>query len=99
MYNMLFGGNVMADSLLEKIGLSKDDFRRYRDAWAEGNELHVLTRNGGVEHEEYEDEVYDRLSKHPNFLRLEISEYDNTYETYVFSLETPLDNLKNYDIM
>lgn len=74
-----------------KMGISLTTQAVLKTVIEEGNELYVLTRNGGVEHEEYEDEVYNKLSKHPNFLRLEVSEYDNTYETYVFSLETPLD--------
>ena len=48
MYNMIFGENSDADKLLAVLGLTKEDFYRYRDAYlSEDGLIAVYTRGGG----------------------------------------------------
>lgn len=48
MYHMLFGVNPYCLLLIRMLGLEKEDFARFRDAWTidEGKKILVLTRNG-----------------------------------------------------
>lgn len=48
MYNLIFGESANADQLLTVLGLSRDDFYRYRDCYlTENGEITVYTRGGG----------------------------------------------------
>jgi hypothetical protein len=52
MYGLVNGQNPHSDQLLALIGLTKDDFHRFRDAFVEGGEngapeIHAYTRSGG----------------------------------------------------
>jgi hypothetical protein len=47
MYNMLFGESSEADTLLSLLGLTREDFYRYRDCYLEDDKIAVYTRGGG----------------------------------------------------
>jgi hypothetical protein len=87
MYNTLFGSNPDAEKLLDLLGLSDVDVGRYRDCYLtkDEKEIAVFTRNGGGNRREHKD-VFARLCQHPNYLRDEDDEYDNTYATIYFSI-------------
>lgn len=58
---------------------------RFRDAWlnSDGMEIHIYTRNGGGNREEYWY-VFKILRSHPQYLRDIDDEFDSTYATIVF---------------
>ena len=39
MYHLLFGMNPAADALLGCLGLTRDDFGRFRDVWLKDGEI------------------------------------------------------------
>jgi len=48
MYAAMFGENANSDEVLAVIGLTRDDFYRYRDCWVEDDgKVAVYTRGGG----------------------------------------------------
>lgn len=53
MYNELFGSNPKAADILKALGLTTDDFYRYRDAFINQGEICVYTRGGGLNRECY----------------------------------------------
>lgn len=85
LYNMLFGRNPYSQILLSLLGLSESDCGRFRDCFTNenGTEIHVYTRNGGGNREEYQDTI-DELAKHPCYLSDADDDYDCTYATIVF---------------
>lgn len=87
MYNMLFGENELADDLLKMLNLTKEDCGRYRDCYLDekGEKIIVYTRNGGGNREYYED-VFDKLSKHTNYLCDYDDDFDCTYASIEFSV-------------
>lgn len=92
LYNAIFGRNQSGRALLEILGLTEGDCGRYRDCFAVMNdgkpEIHVLTRNGGGNREDYED-VFEELSEHPNYLGDSDDDFDCTYATIRFSAPEP----------
>jgi len=61
-----------------------DQYPRFRDCFVEGDEIHVYTRVGGGNRDcGYGEE---ELQAHPNYLRDEDDDFDNTYATYIFSV-------------
>lgn len=87
MYNMLFGENDLADVLLKMLNLTKEDCGRYRDCYLDikGEKIIIYTRNGGGNREDYED-VFDVLSKHPNYICDYDDDFDCTYASIEFSV-------------
>jgi hypothetical protein len=90
LYNMLFGQNPAADILLAMVGLSRGDVGRYRDCYTneDGSEIIIHTRNGGGNRDDYQ-QVFDALSKHPNYLRDSDDDFDCTYADIIFSVPEP----------
>ena len=100
MYAAMFGENKNADEVLAAIGLSRDDFYRYRDAFVADGKVAVYTRGGGGNRDcwGYEgcDEMasvhqpgcvismQDRVRSHPLFERDEDDDCDSTYATFYF---------------
>lgn len=84
MYNMLFGENELSGILLKMLNLSKEDCGRYRDCYLDkkGEKIIVYTRNGGGNREDYEY-VFDKLSKHSNY----ICDYDDDFDCTYASIE------------
>ena len=93
LYNMLFEENKDADVLLKILGLTRPDFGRYRDIYLnkDGTEIVVYTRCGGGNREEYYY-MFDKLSKHPCYVRDEDDDYDSTY-CYLY-FDVPKEHLK-----
>lgn len=87
MYNMLFGRNPLAELLLAMLGYTPADVGRFRDCFpnGDGTEIHIFTRNGGGNREEYSD-VFAALSTHPNYLGDADDSYDCTYAIIRFSV-------------
>lgn len=99
LYNLLFGENDKSEILLQAIGLTKDDFYRYRDAYlSENKEIAVYTRGGGGNRNCYCNKVdgkheeacvipiQNKLRKNPYYLKDEDDSYDITYATFYFKL-------------
>ena len=84
LYNMVFGQNQASDAILATLGLKKGDFGRFRDVWVKDGEICVYTRCGGGNREDYED-VFDDISKHPNFICDEDDDFGYTYCTFYFT--------------
>ena len=84
LYNMLHGMNRSSDILLSFLGLTRDDFGRFRDCYIndDGN-ICVYTRNGGGNRESYE-EVFNCMEAHKYFIRDYDDDFDCTYATYEF---------------
>lgn len=93
LYNMLFEENENADELLKMLKLSRPDFGRYRDVFLnkDGSEIIVYTRCGGGNREEYYY-MFDKISKHPCYVRDEDDDYDSTY-CYLY-FDVPKEHLK-----
>lgn len=99
LYNMMFGTNPLAGVALEALQLSPDDIPRFRDAYfdAEENHLVIYTRTGGGNREyyggpdgydnaDYEGPFNEDLEAHPNYLRDEDDDFDSTYAYFYFSI-------------
>lgn len=59
LYNMMFGTNPLAPFLLKMLDISKEDVPRFRNCFflnRDGSEIVILTRTGGNNRNEYEQE-------------------------------------------
>ena len=83
MYNALFGRNPLAGALLDVLGLTEADVGRFRDCFVRDGEIHVYTRNGGGNREEYQD-MLDKLADHPQWIGDADDDFDRTYCTIRF---------------
>ena len=94
LYNMLFGTNPDADSLLSLLGKSRDDFGRFRDVYVHEGYIVVHTRNGGGNREDYEH-VFDEMSEHSWYSHDEDCDFDCTYADIYFRIpEESIEQLK-----
>ncbi len=99
MYGMLFGQNPDSAQILSTIGLTPDDFYRFRDAYVDENgSIAVYTRGGGNNREchgfepcdrdqhgpECVETIQSRLHGHPAFISDDDDDYDCTYCTLRF---------------
>lgn len=82
LYNMLFGRNQIAPVLLAAINLDEGSVGRFRDCHLndDGSEIHVFTRNGGGNRDDYMPD----FSAHPFYLRDWDDDFDCTYATIAF---------------
>jgi hypothetical protein len=87
LYNLLSGYNKNAVKALGILGLSPNDFGRFRDAAItnEGETIQVYTRTGGGNRSDYQ-EVFDKIKKHPNYVSDYDDEFDCTYAFIIFSV-------------
>lgn len=93
MYNMLHGVNPLGGQLLAIIdpNAKAGDFGRFRDIYIAKDPktgvltIVVYTRNGGGNREGHQ-EVFERWSKHPNFVRDWDDDFDCTYASLEFSV-------------
>ena len=87
LYNVLFGENADAVPLLGMIGVTRDDFQRYRDVYLnpEGNKITVLTRLGGCNRGDYK-EVFKMMKKNPNYIKNYDDKFDHTYTYFEFKV-------------
>jgi len=82
---MLFGNNPCYKVILHCLGLTKEDTGRFRDCYVEDKKIIIYTRNGGG-NREYFQEVFYKLSKHPNYIQDYDDSGDCTYAYIEFSL-------------
>lgn len=87
LYNTLFGENEEAIVLLGMIGVTRNEFQRYRDVWLnkEGTIITVLTRLGGGNRPEYK-QVFINMKKNKNFIKEYDDDFDNTYCYFEFKV-------------
>ena len=86
LYNALFGMNPDRDKLLSLLGLSVNDFYRFRDCYlTEDGQIAVYTRGGGGNRDDHEDPRTE-FGNNPNFLGAEDDDFDCTYMTYTFKV-------------
>lgn len=103
MYNMVFGEQKQSDFLLSMIGLTREQCGRFRDAFVDGEEIAVYTRNGGGNREHYDDDTESgeqcdctgcimtyRLPQHTLYARDANDDFDYTYATIWFRLPDTL---------
>lgn len=88
LYGMIFGRNPLAGSLLAMLNLTEGEVGRLRDVFLRKGEddqpeIHVYTRNGGGNREEYQH-VFDDLAEHPLYLGNADDSFDCTYATIRF---------------
>ena len=85
LFRYFFGENELADALLASLGLTRNDFGRYRDCILDETGIVIYTRNGGRNFERYTD-VFQNLSKHPCYRSHGHDSYDPTYVLVDFCL-------------
>lgn len=66
LYNMLFGFNNQAPTLLACLRLNPNDIPRFRDCFLQGNTICIHTRTGGGNRDYYENEKTCR-SNYPEY--------------------------------
>lgn len=84
LYNMMFGVNNRADTLLACLGLTKQDVPRFRDCFVDNGEIIIHTRTGGGNRDDYEEEN-SALQANANYLYDEDDDFDCTYANFHFS--------------
>lgn len=100
MYGMVFGKSQDSEVLLKCLGLSQNDFYRFRDCYlSESGSIAVYTRGGGGNRECWGGDCrvdnhipecvissQEKLRKHPCYLSDADDEFDETYATFYFSV-------------
>ena len=86
LYNLMYGENKDAKSLLQILNSVKVlDIPRYRDTYLseDNTEIIVLTRTGGGNREEYEDDN-NEMTLHPLYLSDNDASFDTTFAEFHF---------------
>ncbi len=83
LYNALFGMNPAASEVLALLELEPRELGRFRDVHVGCGEIAVYTRNGGGNRGEH-TAVFERLRRHPCYLRDADDGFDHTYATIYF---------------
>jgi hypothetical protein len=83
LYNMLFGTNPDADSLLSLLESSREEFGRFRDVYVENGFIVVHTRCGGGNREDYFPEW---VEDHPWYSHDQDCDFDCTYADIYFKV-------------
>lgn len=84
LYGMIFGQNPASVAILHTLGLTRDDFGRFRDAGVEPGRIYIYTRCGGGNREDYQ-RVFEKMAQHPNFIEDVDDDFDCTYCTFFFT--------------
>lgn len=87
MYNMLFGYDELAPTLMAALKIDPKDVGRYRDCYLneDGSFIVVLTRTGGGNRAEYK-EANRELAKHTLYADDEDDGFDSTYAYFYFNV-------------
>lgn len=87
LYNMLFGTNPFSDTLLQMLGITRDDVPRFRDCYLneDGSEIVIHTRTGGGNREDYEEEN-DALTEIAGFKYDADDDFDCTYADFHYEV-------------
>lgn len=99
LYNMMFGTNPLAGTVLAALNLTPGNIPRLRDAYydADENQLVIYTRTGGGNREyyggrngydnyDYEGPFNEDLEAHAEYIRDEDDDFDSTYAYFYFSI-------------
>jgi DNA-directed RNA polymerase subunit F len=92
MYNIINGVNQAALFILPMLDKHPDKYLRFRDCFLfdedhpeYDNYIHVYTRSGGGNREEFEEEI-EEIRKHPNYITDYDDNFDCTYASFIFSV-------------
>ena len=87
LYNFLFGEHEEATVLLGMIGVTRENFKRYRDVQLnqEGDIITVLTRIGGGNRKDYAD-VFKQIKKNQYYIKNYDDNFDKTYCYFEFKV-------------
>lgn len=87
MYNMIFGFNPLAATLLHLLEANAREIDRFRDCFLneEGTEVIIYTRTGGNNRRDYEDSNA-KLRKLKGFIVDEDDGFDDTYALFRYSI-------------
>lgn len=94
LYNMLFGVNPFADSLLKIIGVNRENVTRFRDCVlrdADGDfhkQIVIHTRTGGPHRKTFEH-GNDMLRMIPGYVRDADDTFDYTYANFFYEVPIP----------
>lgn len=86
-YNMLFGTNPFSNTLLQMLGVTRDDVPRFRDCFLnqEGTEIIIHTRTGGGNREDYH-EGNAALARVAGYKGDWDDDFDSTYADFHFEV-------------
>ncbi len=92
LYNMINGVNPATFFILPMLGEHPDAYPRFRDCFLKDesrpeydNHIHIYTRTGGGNREEYENEN-EEMCLHPEYVTDFDDDFDSTYATFVFKV-------------
>ena len=83
LYNMLFGTNPDADTLLSLLDATREDFGRFRNVYMSDGYIVVHTRCGGGNREDY---FPDWVEDHPWYSHDADDDFDCTYADIYFKV-------------
>lgn len=85
LYNMLCGINPASIRLLESINILYSDIPRFRDVWIdkEFKKIFIRARIGGVNREDYHDEI-EKIKQHTLYIHDYDDSNDDTYAEFLF---------------
>jgi hypothetical protein len=90
LYNLVNGVRPAAFTILPMLGKHAEEYPRFRDCFTKDearpeldNHIHVHTRVGGNNRDDYEDEIA-AMRSHPEFVTDFDDDFDCTFATYVF---------------
>ena len=92
LYNALFGVRPATFFILPMLGKHPDEYPRFRDCFTSDEEhprydghIHVYTRVGGGNRDDYEAEI-DRMRESPHYVTDFDDSFDSTFATFVFRI-------------
>ena len=85
LYNLMNGINPAAIFILPMLGHHPDWYGRFRDCFVDDGMIHVYTRLGGGNREDYED-IIKKIRAHPDFVTDRDDDFDCTYATFIFNV-------------
>lgn len=88
LYNLVHGENPHAEELLEMLNdVQYLDIPRYRDCYLSNDktEIIVLTRTGGGNRQDYEEEN-EKMTMHPWYTHDEDADFDRTFAEFHFEI-------------
>lgn len=96
MYNMVKGMNLATFYVLPVLGKHPEKYPRFRDCFVRQNRIVVLTRTGGNNRFEFEEENKE-LEKMAGFVKTHDDKFDNTFA--YFEYEIPKQWVKDVELV
>ena len=91
-YHMMHGIKPSTFFILPMLGKHPDEYPRFRDCFTADEEhpqfddfIHIYTRVGGGNREDYQDEI-DKMRAMPGYITDFDDSFDCTYATFVFAI-------------